>query len=82
LEPDVIFTRSTPATAALLKNTRSIPVVFAVVSDPVGDGFVGSGGLQIDHKLELLGELNRKISRSLGLIVSNQMQFLADEVIE
>ena len=42
LKPDVIFTRSTPATSALLKNTRSIPVVFAVVSDPVGEGFVAS----------------------------------------
>lgn len=42
LQPDAIFTRSTPATAALLKNTRSIPVVFAVVSDPVGEGFVAS----------------------------------------
>jgi hypothetical protein len=37
---------------------------------------------QIDHKLELLGELNRKISRSLRLIVSNQVQLLADEMIE
>ena len=34
--------RSTPATAALFKNTRSIPIVFAVVSDPVGEGFVAS----------------------------------------
>jgi putative ABC transport system substrate-binding protein len=42
LQPDVIFTRSTPATAAILKNTRSIPIVFAVVSDPVGEGFVAS----------------------------------------
>jgi putative tryptophan/tyrosine transport system substrate-binding protein len=40
--PDILFTRSTPATAALLKYTRSIPVVFAVVSDPVGEGFVAS----------------------------------------
>jgi putative ABC transport system substrate-binding protein len=40
--PDVLFTRSTPATAALLSNTRDIPVVFAVVSDPVGEGFVAS----------------------------------------
>jgi putative ABC transport system substrate-binding protein len=41
-QPDVIFTRSTPATALLLKDTHSIPVVFAVVSDPVGEGFVTS----------------------------------------
>ena len=40
--PDILFTRSTPATAALFKNTRSIPIVFAVVSDPVGEGFVKS----------------------------------------
>jgi putative ABC transport system substrate-binding protein len=42
LNPDVIFTRSTPATAALFKDTRSIPIVFAVVSDPIGEGFVAS----------------------------------------
>jgi putative ABC transport system substrate-binding protein len=42
LHPDVIFSRSTPVTAALLKQTRSIPIVFAVVSDPVGEGFVAS----------------------------------------
>jgi putative ABC transport system substrate-binding protein len=42
LQPDVLFTRSTPATAAFLKKTRTIPVVFAVVSDPVGEGFVTS----------------------------------------
>ncbi len=42
LQPDVIFSRSTPVTGALLKQTRSIPVVFAVVSDPVGEGFVAS----------------------------------------
>jgi len=41
-QPDVIFCRSTPATASLLKQTRSIPIVFAVVSDPVGEGFVAS----------------------------------------
>ena len=40
--PDVILTRSTPATAALLAQTRRVPIVFAPVSDPVGDGFVKS----------------------------------------
>jgi len=42
LQPHVIFCRSTPVTAALLKQTRTIPIVFAVVSDPVGDHFVES----------------------------------------
>jgi putative ABC transport system substrate-binding protein len=40
--PDVLVTRSTPATAALLHNTHTILVVFAVVSDPVGEGFAKS----------------------------------------
>ena len=42
LQPQVIFTRSTPVTAALLKQTHTIPIVFTVVSDPVGERFVES----------------------------------------
>jgi putative ABC transport system substrate-binding protein len=42
LKPHVILTRSTPVTAAVLKQTRAIPIVFTVVSDPVGDRFVES----------------------------------------
>jgi len=42
LRPHVILTRSTPVTAALLKQTRTIPIVFTVVSDPVGEHFVES----------------------------------------
>jgi ABC-type uncharacterized transport system substrate-binding protein len=42
LQPDVIFAVTTPAVAALLKETRTIPIVFAQVSDPVGTGFVAS----------------------------------------
>ena len=40
--PNAILTRSTLATAAMLRETRTIPIVFIVVSDPVGDGFVAS----------------------------------------
>jgi putative tryptophan/tyrosine transport system substrate-binding protein len=40
LKPDVIFVESTPPTAALQRETRTIPVVFVIVSDPVGSGFV------------------------------------------
>jgi putative ABC transport system substrate-binding protein len=42
LNPDVIFVNSTSATAAVHRETRTIPVVFATVSDPVGSGFVTS----------------------------------------
>ena len=42
LKPDVILAGSTPVTAALQRETVGIPIVFVVVSDPVGDGFVAS----------------------------------------
>jgi putative tryptophan/tyrosine transport system substrate-binding protein len=42
LQPDLILSHSTPTTAALLQETRSIPIVFAFVSDPLGSGFVAS----------------------------------------
>jgi putative ABC transport system substrate-binding protein len=42
LQPDVILARTTPVTAALQHETRTIPIVFVVVSDPVGDGLVAS----------------------------------------
>ena len=40
LGPDVILAATTPVTAALQRETRTIPIVFVVVSDPVGAGFV------------------------------------------
>lgn len=42
LQPDVILSHNTPTTATLLQHTRTIPIVFAVVSDPIGSGFVAS----------------------------------------
>ncbi|MGB7779580.1 MAG: ABC transporter substrate-binding protein, partial [Pseudolabrys sp.] len=42
LQPDVILTQSTPATAAMQQETRTIPIVFASVADPIGSGFVAS----------------------------------------
>ena len=77
LQADVIISRSTAATAALLYETRTKPVVFLLISDPVGDGFVVSmarpGGhatgftdipASIARKwLELLKEMVPRISR-------------------
>ena len=40
LQPDLIVTQNTPITAAMLQQTRTIPIIFANVSDPVGSGFV------------------------------------------
>jgi putative ABC transport system substrate-binding protein len=40
LQPDVILADGTPQTAALQRETKTIPIVFVVVADPVGSGFV------------------------------------------
>jgi putative ABC transport system substrate-binding protein len=40
--PDVILTDTTPVTAAVLHETRTIPIVFVQIGDPVGSGFVAS----------------------------------------
>jgi putative tryptophan/tyrosine transport system substrate-binding protein len=42
LQPDFILTSTTPATAAMLQHTRTIPIIFVLVGDPVGSGFVAS----------------------------------------
>ena len=42
LHPDVILAQNTPPTASMLQQTRSIPIVFVIVADPVGSGFVES----------------------------------------
>jgi putative ABC transport system substrate-binding protein len=42
LQPKVILSNTTPVTAALHRETKTIPLVFVVVSDPVGSGFVES----------------------------------------
>ena len=81
LQPDVIVARTTPVTAALLKETRSIPIVFAVVSGPIGDGFLASlarpggnvtGFTNVESSmggkwLELLKELVPRITRAAVL---------------
>src|SRR5262244_2269994 len=42
LAPDAILASTAPALVALRGQTRTIPVVFVVVPDPVGQGFVQS----------------------------------------
>jgi putative ABC transport system substrate-binding protein len=42
LQPDVILAQNTPVVAALQRETRTIPIVFVIVVDPVGSGFVAS----------------------------------------
>jgi ABC-type uncharacterized transport system substrate-binding protein len=42
LAPDVIVSTGSFSTGALLRATRTVPIVFAIVPDPVGSGFVDS----------------------------------------
>ena len=77
LQPDVIVARTTPATAAVLEESRRIPVVFVGVSDPVGSGFVESisrpagnatGFTNVEASMggkwvEVLKEINPRIKR-------------------
>jgi len=42
LQPDLILANNTPTTAAVMQQTSTIPVIFAVVADPIASGFVAS----------------------------------------
>jgi putative tryptophan/tyrosine transport system substrate-binding protein len=42
LDPDVLWAAGTPSVAALRRQTPTIPIVFVIVTDPVGQGFVES----------------------------------------
>lgn len=77
-QPDVIVTNTTPVTAAVFRETRAIPIVFTVVSDPVGSGFIPTlarpganitGLINIESSLaekwiEFLAQIAPKIKRA------------------
>ncbi len=42
LQPDVILANSTPVAAALQRESRTIPIVFAGIADPIGSGLITS----------------------------------------
>jgi putative tryptophan/tyrosine transport system substrate-binding protein len=42
LQPDLLLSSTTPTTSALLQQTRTIPIIFAIVADPIGSGFVAN----------------------------------------
>jgi putative ABC transport system substrate-binding protein len=64
LAPDAILAHTTPVTAALQRETQTIPVVFVVVSDPVGEGFVAGlsrPGRNITGFIHTEGEIAGKL---------------------
>jgi putative tryptophan/tyrosine transport system substrate-binding protein len=42
MRPDAIFGATTPVIGALARETRTIPIVFAILADPIGGGFAAS----------------------------------------
>ena len=78
MAPDVILSMRTPVTAALLRETRKVPIVFVIVSDPVGSGFIESlshpggnvtGFINLESSLvekwvELLKEIAPQVTRA------------------
>jgi len=81
LAPDVILAAGPPAVASLQQSNRSVPIVFANVSDPVGNAFVASlarpggnttGFMQFEYGLsakwlELLKEIAPRVTRAAVL---------------
>ena len=81
LAPDVILADSSAAVAPLLQATRTIPIVFAIVADPVGAGYVESlarpggnatGFTPLEYALagkllELLKEIAPRVTRAAVL---------------
>jgi putative tryptophan/tyrosine transport system substrate-binding protein len=68
LRPDVILANTTAVTAALQRETRTIPIVFVVVADPVGSGFVAGlprPGGNITGFISIEGEIASKWLESL-----------------
>jgi len=82
LNPDIIFAQGVVGAAAMKQATKSIPVVFVQVQDPIGGGFVTSlarpegnltGFTNFDYSivakwLQLLKEVSPGVTRSLALI--------------
>src|SRR5262249_47247265 len=84
--PAVLVTVATAPTAAAMKATTTVPIVFALAADPTGSGFVPSyasshsnvtgvssyAGPLTGKRLEILKELAPSIQRVLALVASKE----------
>jgi putative ABC transport system substrate-binding protein len=78
MQPDIIVTGTTPATVALQRETRTIPIVFANAADPVASGIVArldrpSGNITgfASNEASLGGKWLRSANGSYGSFASN-----------
>jgi putative tryptophan/tyrosine transport system substrate-binding protein len=93
LNQDALVAITTPATAALQAETHTIPIVFALVSDPIGSGFVVSlaqpggnitGFINIESSvsskwLELMHEIGPSVSR-VAILFNRRPRLLLDTI--
>jgi putative tryptophan/tyrosine transport system substrate-binding protein len=82
LAPDVILASAAPSVARLQEATRTVPIVFAFVADPVGAGFVDSlarpggnttGFMQFEYSLsgkwlELLKQIAKAVTTTIPIV--------------
>jgi putative ABC transport system substrate-binding protein len=59
--PDVILSGSTPGTAAVKRETQTIPTVFVGVADPIGERFAASYGTSLGHSYHDVGVYTGRI---------------------
>ena len=72
LQPDVILANSTAVTAALQRETQTIPIVFAIVGAPVGSGFLRVCHARVGTSLGLA--CLKRLSRANGWICSRRLR--------
>jgi putative ABC transport system substrate-binding protein len=68
LQPDVIVATSSIVASTLLRETRTIPVVFVTASDPIGDGFVASLAQPNSNATGFTGNLSSFCGKWLELL--------------
>src|SRR6266540_1438598 len=64
LQPNLILAHNTPATAAALEQTHTIPILFAIVAYPVGSGFTTLEPTMAGKWLGLLKEVAPRVNRA------------------
>jgi putative ABC transport system substrate-binding protein len=91
LQPDVLVGQTTGVIAALKREAKTIPIVFVIVSDPVGSGFVDSlpnpggnitGFINIEASLsgkwiEMLKEIVPRVTRAALMFNPDTATYMA-----
>jgi putative ABC transport system substrate-binding protein len=68
LRPDAILGQSTPVIDALSRETRTIPIVFTIVADPIASGFAASLGRPGGNITGFMGDNSEQGGKWVGLL--------------